>query len=295
MARKWKVVIGILVVAVVIGLVSFRDLWQRIQRLSQSQTVEEQARREVLAPPITTPTDVMVNAKLFWSAGQDTLAPVDTPLPLSADPVQRSKQVLHALIASPPSAEQRTLPADVEILGFYILPDGTAVADFSDALASETPSGILSEQQTIESIVQTLENNVPTLHRLKILIHGQEVDTLAGHLDLTGFFDLTPPAQNSDSSGSGISGTTSPNAAASAAGTAASNSSVTPASASPSAPASAPSSATPAPATPGASPASPQTVLPPRRLYLPLRPPSPLRSNKNHCSFHSGSLTRNLI
>lgn len=208
MARKWKVVIGILVVAVVIGLLSFRDLWKRIQRLSQSQTVEEQARREVLAPPITTPTDVMVNAKLFWSAGQDTLAPVDTQLPLSADPVQRSKQVLHALIASPPSAEQRTLPADVEILGFYILPDGTAVADFSDALASETPSGILSEQQTIDSIVQTLENNVPTLHRLKILIHGQEVDTLAGHLDLTGFFDLTPPAQNPDSSGSAVPGAT---------------------------------------------------------------------------------------
>ena len=28
--------------------------------------------------------------------------------------------------------------------------------------------------------------------RLKILIHGQEVDTLAGHADLTGFFDLNP-------------------------------------------------------------------------------------------------------
>ncbi len=206
MARKWKVVIGILVVAVAIGLLNFRNLWQRIQRLSQSQNVEEQARREVLAPPITTPTDVMVNAKLFWSAGQDTLAPVETPLPLSADPVQRSKQVLHALISSPPGAGQRTLPADVEILGFYILPDGTAVADFSDALASETPSGILSEQQTINSIVQTLENNVPTLHRLKILIHGQEVETLAGHLDLTGFFDLTPPAQNQDSSGSAAPG-----------------------------------------------------------------------------------------
>jgi hypothetical protein len=247
MARKWKVVIGILVVAVAIGLLNFRNLWQRIQRLSQSQNVEEQARREVLAPPITTPTDVMVNAKLFWSAGQDTLAPVETPLPLSADPVQRSKQVLHALISSPPGAGQRTLPADVEILGFYILPDGTAVADFSDALASETPSGILSEQQTINSIVQTLENNVPTLHRLKILIHGQEVETLAGHLDLTGFFDLTPPAQNQDSSGSAAPGPAPPSAAASAAG----NPPVTPAPA--------PSSATPPPAAPNAGSASPQT------------------------------------
>jgi hypothetical protein len=29
---------------------------------------------------------------------------------------------------------------------------------------------------------------VPQVRRLKILIHGQEVETLAGHLDLTGTF-----------------------------------------------------------------------------------------------------------
>jgi hypothetical protein len=184
---------------------------------------------------------------------------VETPLPLSADPVQRSKQVLHALIASPPSAAQRTLPADAEILGFYILPDGTAVADFSDALASETPSGILSEQQTINSIVETLENNVLTLHRLKILIHGQEVETLAGHLDLTGFFDLTPPAQTQDTSGStSVPGAaTSTSSAVGSAGAAGTPSSTQPAASA--GPSSAPASATPAPAAPGASPASPQT------------------------------------
>jgi Tfp pilus assembly protein FimV len=33
-----------------------------------------------------------------------------------------------------------------------------------------------------------LEANVPSIQRLKILIHGQEVETLAGHLDLTGTF-----------------------------------------------------------------------------------------------------------
>jgi hypothetical protein len=33
-----------------------------------------------------------------------------------------------------------------------------------------------------------LEANVPKVQRLKILIHGQEVETLAGHLDLTGTF-----------------------------------------------------------------------------------------------------------
>jgi hypothetical protein len=194
MARKWKIAIAVLAVAVLIGLASFRGLRQRLRVLSQSQSVEDQARREVLAPPITTPTDVTVAAKIFWAAGPEQLAPVTIQLPLSADPAQRAKQVLHALIAASPAAEQRTLPPDAELLAFYVLPDGTAIADFSDALVSEIPSGILSEQQVVDSIVQTLENNVPTLRRLKILIHGQEADTLAGHVDLTGYFDLTPPA-----------------------------------------------------------------------------------------------------
>jgi Sporulation and spore germination len=195
MAREWKVALGILIVAVVAGLISLGGLLRRMRSLSETQSSEEQARREVLAPPISTPTDVLVQASIFWAAGPGLVAPVTVPLPLSANPVQRSKQVLHALMANPPTPEQRTIPADAELLGFYVLSDGTAVADFSDALASETPSGILSEQMTVDSIVQTLENNVPGLRRLKILIHGQEVDTLAGHVDLTGFFDLNPPLQ----------------------------------------------------------------------------------------------------
>jgi hypothetical protein len=69
-----------------------------------------------------------------------------------------------------------------------MLPDGTAVADFSEALATAIPSGIESEQLAVDSISKTLEANVPQVRWLKILIHGQEVDTLAGHLDLTRTF-----------------------------------------------------------------------------------------------------------
>jgi Sporulation and spore germination len=212
--RKFKIIVAILAVAVVIGLISFRSLRQRVNRLAESQKAEEKARLDVLAPPISTPTDVLVTAKIFWAAGPDKVAPVEIQLPLSADPIQRAKQVLRALIANPPTPDQRTLPADAQLLAFYVLPDGTAIADFSDTLTSETPSGILSEQVAVDSIVQTLANNVSGLRRLKILIHGQEVDTLAGHVDLTGFFDLnlavaaqTPPVVPTPSGASASSST----------------------------------------------------------------------------------------
>ena len=199
MPRNVKIVLGALAIAVVIGLISFRSLHRRIQRLAEVRS-EEQARHEVLAPPISTPTDVTVKAKIFWAAGPDSVAPVEIQMPLSADPVERSRQLLQALTVNLPTPGQRTIPADAALLGFYILPDGTAVADFSDALSSDMPSGILSEGIAVNSIARTLAANVPSLRRLKILIHGQEVDTLAGNVDLTGFFDLNIPAPTAASS-----------------------------------------------------------------------------------------------
>jgi len=196
MPRDLKIALGILTVAVLIGLISLRGLHQRMQGLAESQSTEEKARREVLAPEIKTPTDAPQGAKIYWLLGKTASPAPPSNLRCRPIPVERGKQVLQALIADTPSSEQRTIPADAELLAFYILPDGTTIADFSDALSSETPSGIESEQLVVDSISQTLENNVATVRRLKILIHGQEVETLAGHLDLTGFFDLNPPKRN---------------------------------------------------------------------------------------------------
>jgi hypothetical protein len=196
MSRAAKITLVGLGIAVVIGAVYFRGLQRRLLRLAEPQKSEEAARREVTQPPIFTPTDVPMKAKLFWASATSlgTLQAAEVQLPLSADPAQRSRQLLRELITSPPTPEQRTLPADATLLEFYVLPDGTAVADFSDTLATATPSGILSEQMAVDSIARTLEANVPGLHRLKLLIKGQEAETLAGHVDLTGFFALSPPA-----------------------------------------------------------------------------------------------------
>jgi hypothetical protein len=40
----------------------------------------------------------------------------------------------------------------------------------------------------VDSITKTLQANVPQVGRLKILVHGQEAETLAGHLDLNQTF-----------------------------------------------------------------------------------------------------------
>lgn len=179
-----------LVTAVIAAAIYIPMLRKRMRRAArQQQQSEEQARRELIQPVPVNPSDPRVKAKFFWASDTDAsaLVPAVVELALSNDPVLRSKQVLNTLLAGPVDAELRTLPPDAVLLAFYLLPDGTAIADFSEALATSTPSGIASEQLAVNSMTRTLEANVPQVQRLKILIHGQEMETLSGHLDLTGF------------------------------------------------------------------------------------------------------------
>lgn len=191
MARWIKWTVGILCVAVLIGAIYFPILRRRLRLAAKlQQQTAEQARRELTQSIPMNPGEPLAKAKLFWASGNGdgALADSTVELPLSSDPVLCSKQLLNTLLAGPVDAELRTLPPDAVLLAFYLLPNGTAIADFSEALATSTPSGIQSEQLAVDSITRTLEANVPKVQRLKILIHGQEMETLAGHLDLTGTF-----------------------------------------------------------------------------------------------------------
>ena len=198
MNSTWRLRIMIaLVVAVLIAAIYFPILKRRVKREAQvQQKSEEQARRELVQSLNAATNAPKVKAKLFWAADAEysDLVADTVELPLSNDPVLRAKQVLNTLLAGPVDSELRTLPPDAALLAFYILPDGTGVADFSEAMANSIPSGVQSEQLAVDSITRTLEANVPQVRRLKILIHGQQVDTLAGHLDLTGTFPVSATA-----------------------------------------------------------------------------------------------------
>jgi hypothetical protein len=190
--RKWRIwLIGALAIAVVIAGIYFPILRRRLRQATPAPPQsEEQARRELTQATLASSSGPLTKARLFWSsgAGDGSLMPVTVELALTTDPTLRAKQVLNTLLAGPLNAQLRTLPPDAVLLAFYMLQDGTAIADFSEALATSTPSGIESEQMAVDSIAKTLEANVPQVRWLKILIHGQEVDTLAGHLDLTRTF-----------------------------------------------------------------------------------------------------------
>ena len=187
--RTWTLVA--LGVAVLGAAIYFPILRKRVKTTAKiSEPSEEQARRELTQAITQSPSDTVVKAKMFWTSPEDESALAPATI-LSRFPKIRCcapNRSSTLCLAGPVDSDLRTLPPDAALLAFYLLPDGTAIADFSEALATSTPSGIQSEQLAVDSIARTLEANVSSAKRLKILIHGQEMDTLAGHVDLTQLF-----------------------------------------------------------------------------------------------------------
>jgi spore germination protein GerM len=214
MTPRWRVWLAGGLLAAVIGAALYFPFLRRQVNKAKTLTEKtaEQARRELMPAVPATSGEPRIKAKMYWGSSDNdgTLVPVVLDLPLSSDPALRAKEVLNTLLAGPVDAEARTLPPDAALLAFYILPDGTAVADFSEAMATSIPSGIQSEQLAIDSITRTLEANVPQVRRLKILIHGQEVETLAGHVDLTQIIQVNSGAPAPSPARSGVSVLTAP-------------------------------------------------------------------------------------
>jgi Sporulation and spore germination len=193
MSRAFRITLLLLLLAVMAGLFELPTLRMQVLRFERQEQNEEEARREVIRPVPEGREAKKETVPVFWLSADDPsqLAAVDTPLALGTDPRERARVALEALITDAPSPEQRPLPLETTLLEFYLPPDGTAVADFSDALSHQLPSGIATEQLALDAITRTLHAAVPQVQRLRILIDGQEAETLAGHVDLTGAFDLS--------------------------------------------------------------------------------------------------------
>jgi hypothetical protein len=192
MPRQLRITIIVAVVGVAMGALYVRVLEKRIRGLRAEKEAEEVQLHQLAQMAIVRPTDQPRKVKLFYlsAAGATALAPREIEMPVAKEPVRLAKQIVAALIVGPPDPSLRTLPAGALVREVFLLSDGSALVDLSQGFAHGTPSGIETEQLAIDSIVQSLGANVQEIRRVKFLIEGQEVETLAGHVDLGCFYDV---------------------------------------------------------------------------------------------------------
>lgn len=77
-----------------------------------------------------------------------------------------------------------TVPAGARLLNAYELGD-LLVLDFTHEIRTNHMGGSAGELLTVYSIVNTLAANLEGIKRIRMLVEGEEVETLTGHLDLT--------------------------------------------------------------------------------------------------------------
>jgi spore germination protein GerM len=96
-------------------------------------------------------------------------------------------EALEALFAGPPEGLGliNIFPVGTGVRNFT-LKDGAAVIDLNQR-AARLNVGSQGEALAVASIVDTL-TKFPDVYQVKILIEGKEVESLAGHVDLTGAF-----------------------------------------------------------------------------------------------------------
>jgi len=150
-----------------------------------------------VAPPVAGPTEQVILYVAYDDAG--LLRAQSARVPLPAGRQQRAQELLRALLGiyldknSP-----HPFPTGAEVRDVYIVDPGLAVIDTNSVLADNHRSGILVEELTIASLVRTLAANIPGINRVKILVEGKERDTLAGHADLSDFYDTLAISKASD-------------------------------------------------------------------------------------------------
>src|ERR1035438_6831276 len=148
-----------------------------------------------VAPPASGPTETVTLYVADDAAGM--LRPRSAQIPLPGGRQQRAEQLLRTLlrIYQQPGSAHPLAPA-ADIRSIYLVDPGAAVIDLNAAFADQHRSGILSEQLTVNSLVETLAVNVPGIQRVNILVEGKIRDTLAGHADLSDAFDVTAIEQS---------------------------------------------------------------------------------------------------
>ena len=112
---------------------------------------------------------------------------VDVFLP--ADRGLRAKETLRTVLAQYlQTPSPHPLARGTDIRDVYFISGDTLIVDTNAQFADGHPSGILLEEMTLASLIETLTANVPGVNRVKFLVEGKERETLAGHADLMSFY-----------------------------------------------------------------------------------------------------------
>ncbi len=183
--RQWAAIGGTAVVALLFA-------WALIAGLSRllSAPAPGTAAGDTPAPPppaaAADPAVPKIKATLYFASEDGLrLVPTEHDVPLAEGVVAQARAILEVqLSAEPPAPLVSTIPKGARLRGIFVSQRNEAFVDLDPIITTAHGGGSHQELMTVYTIVNALLTNLPSLQEVQILIGGQEVDTLAGHVDL---------------------------------------------------------------------------------------------------------------
>jgi spore germination protein GerM len=169
--KRMKAVVVALVVVAVVLIVALRDR-EPPADMPEGDVLEEEIGRGIQSV-------TLVFADRTASGTVEERREVAVP----EDRAGRAKRILSELAEGPSESGVRTLPYGTRVLSVFFDERGGVFVDFSRELVDNHPGGSTGELFTIRSVVQTLAANFRDIESVRFLVEGEEIETIAGHID----------------------------------------------------------------------------------------------------------------
>ena len=134
------------------------------------------------SPSVTPKRDLTLNL-YYADPYSEKLAAEQRTIKVKKTPKQTIEAAINEFIEGPEGDLVNTIPKGTILKDIRIDPDGTVWVDFSSHLSQSHPGGSSAEIMTVYAIVNTIMLNFDEVTKVRILIEGKSVDTLAGHID----------------------------------------------------------------------------------------------------------------
>jgi hypothetical protein len=182
--RKLQVIVVLLVLAI-LAMGSYLIYLKR-----KAETVSAVPTSRPMTPPVSGPAQDVV--LFIASDADDAVRPTTVSVAMPTDSSQRARVALHTLVARYQQKDSpHPLSDSADVHDVYLLDPSSAVVNLNAAFAETHRSGIEVEQLSILSMVRTLKAQLPQLARVRFLVEGKSSESLAGHLDLSQWIDVS--------------------------------------------------------------------------------------------------------
>ena len=127
-----------------------------------------------------------IKAHLFYVADDGTrLTDLERDVPFGEGTVEQARQILEAQIAATAEPLVSAVPPGTKLRTLFVTERGEAFVDFSSELVTRHSGGSTDEILTVYTIVDVLTANLPAVTSVQLLVEGKQIETLAGHVDLS--------------------------------------------------------------------------------------------------------------